>query len=56
MSTKATNVLNTLKNLNEGFVSYMILAMILSILFIVVLYIIKVTQLNKTECNYMNTL
>lgn len=56
VSTKANNVFNTLKNLNEGFVSYMILAMILTILFIVITYIIRITQLNKTECNFMNTL
>ena len=56
MSTKASNVLNTLQNLSEGFVSYMILAMILLILFIVVLYIIRISKLNRTECNYMDTL
>ena len=44
VSTKANNVFNTLKNLNEGFVSYMILAMILTILFIVITYIIRITQ------------
>ena len=56
MSTKASNVLNTLQKLSEGFVSYMILAMILLILFIVVLYIIRISKLNRTECNYMDTL
>ena len=56
MSTKASNVLNALQNLSEGFVSYMILAMILLILFIVVLYIIRISKLNRTECNYMDTL
>jgi len=56
MSTKMNDIVNTLKNLNEDFVSYMILAMILIILLVLVLYIIKLTRLNNTECSYMNNL
>ena len=56
MSTKMNDIVTTLTNLKEGFVSYMILAMILTILIIVILYIIRIMGLQKSECGYMNGL
>lgn len=56
MSTQVKEAFNSIMNLKEEFVSYMILAIILLIIIVVILYIISISRLNKSECNYINKL
>jgi len=56
MSTKQTDYLSAIKNMDENFQSYMIMVFIAIILIIMIGYIIYLTRLKGNECNYMNTL
>ena len=51
-----SDTLNNITNMNEGFVSNMILGFILLIAIFVILYIIYLTKLDKSECEFMNDL
>jgi hypothetical protein len=53
MPNTNTNLIN---NMNEDFISYFILALILIILITYISYIIYITQLESKECSYLNTL
>ena len=48
--------LNSIYNMNEDFVSYFILALILIIVISYVSYMIYLTSLESKECNYLNML
>jgi hypothetical protein len=57
MSTsQTTDYLSSLKNMDEQFVSYMIIAFILILLIFMIGYIIYLTRLKKSETDYMNNL
>ena len=56
MSTAQTDYLSQIKNMDEDFQSYMILAFIFIILIIFIGYMIYLSKLEKRECNYMNNL
>jgi hypothetical protein len=56
MSSQNTDYLSVIKNMNEDFQSYMVIAFILIILIIMIGYIIYLSRLENAECNYMNTL
>jgi hypothetical protein len=56
MSTNSNNYLSAIKNMNEDFQSYIILAFIFVLLIIIVGYIIYLRRLEASECDYMNTL
>ena len=56
MSTQSQDYLNMIKNMDENFQSYMVIAFILIILSIMIGYIIYLTRLENSECNYMNNL
>ncbi len=55
-STNSTDYLSKIKSLDEDFVSYMIIGFVLIILIIMIGYIIYLTKLANSECDYMNTL
>lgn len=50
------NMVDTISKLNDDFVSYFILAVILIIIIIMIIYYIYVSRLERSECNYMNQL
>jgi hypothetical protein len=57
MSTsQTTDYLSSLKNMDEQFVAYMIIAFILILLIFMIGYIIYLTKLKNRECDYMNSL
>ena len=56
MSTQKPDYLSMIKNMNEQFQSYMVIAFICIILAIMIGYIIYLTRLEGAECNYMNNL
>ena len=57
MSTsQTTDYLSSLKNMDEQFVSYMIIAFILILLIFMIGYIIYLTKLKNSETDYMNNL
>lgn len=57
MSTKSpTDYLSAIKNMDENFQSYMIMAFIFIILIIFIGYMIYLSRLENAECNYMNSL
>lgn len=56
MSTTTTNYLSAIKNMNEEFQSYIIIAFIFIILGIFIGYMIYLTRLDFSEVNYMNNL
>ena len=56
MSSQNTDYLSVIKNMNEDFQSYMVIAFILIILMVMIGYIIYLSRLENAECNYMNTL
>jgi hypothetical protein len=56
MSSKTTDYLSTIKNLDEDFQSYLIMALIFIILIIFIGYMIYLSKLENSECSYMNTL
>lgn len=57
MSTKSpTDYLSAIKNMDENFQSYMIMAFIFIILIIFIGYMIYLSRLENSECNYMNSL
>lgn len=57
MSTpQTTDYLSSLKNMDEQFVAYMIIAFILILLIFMIGYIIYLTKLKNSETDYMNNL
>jgi hypothetical protein len=57
MSTsQTTDYLSSLKQMDQNFVSYMIIAFILILLIFMIGYIIYLTRLKKSETDYMNNL
>ena len=55
-SNSPTDYLSTIKNMDENFQSYMIMMVIGIILIIFIGYIIYLSRLQNSECNYMNNL
>ena len=55
-TTKTTDYLSSLKNLDEDFQCYMIMAIIFILLIFMIGYVIYLTRLNSSECDYMNNL
>lgn len=55
-TSQPTDYLSKLKDLDEDFQSYMIMAFIFIILIIFIGYMIYLTKLDDRECDYMNTL
>ena len=47
---------NSVLNLKEDFISYMILAFILIIIIIFIIYLIYLSRLQNSECNFMDNL
>lgn len=56
MSMQPTDYLSAIKNMDEDFASYIIIALICIILIVMIWYIIYLTKLDNSECDYMNTL
>ena len=56
VATKTDKVFNTLMNLKEDFVSFLILAISLIIIAAIIVYFIYLKNLQTSECNYMDTL
>jgi len=57
MTTESTgDYLSAIKNMNQDFQSYMIMAFIFIILIIFIGYMIYLSRLQNSECNYMNNL
>ena len=56
MSSQSTDYLSAIKNMDEDFQSYMIIGFILIILIIFIGYMIYLSKLENSECDYMNTL
>jgi hypothetical protein len=56
MSSNTTDYLSKIKSLDEDFQVYMILAFIFIILIIFIGYMIYLSRLQNSECDYMNTL
>jgi hypothetical protein len=56
MVESTDKVLNTLMNLKEDFVTFIILAISLIIIIVVIIYFIYLKNLPTSECNYMDTL
>jgi hypothetical protein len=56
MSSKTTDYLSQIKNMDQAFQSYMIIAFIFIILMIFIWYMIYLSGLEKRECDLMNTL
>ena len=56
MSTQSTDYLSTIKNMDENFQSYMIIAFIFIILIIFIGYMIYLSRLDSSECDFMNSL
>ncbi len=50
------DTMNSIMNLKEDFISYMVLAFILLILIIFISYTIYISRLNNSECNFMTNL
>ena len=51
-----TKIINTIMNLQEDFITYMIFLIILIIVILIIVYFIYLTKLQTTECNYMTNL
>ena len=51
-----TQIINTIMNLQEDFITYMIIAIILILVILIIVYFIHLTKLQTTECNYMTNL
>lgn len=56
MSTNSTDYLSAIKNMDEQFQSYVIIAITLTILIIFVLYMIYLSRLQSSEVKFMNNL
>ena len=56
MSSQPTDYLSKLQSLDEDFQSYMIMALIFIILIIFIGYMIYLSRLDNSECDYMNNL
>ena len=56
MSSNSNDYLSTIKNMDEDFQSYMIMAFIFIILIIFIGYMIYLSRLENSECDYMNSL
>jgi hypothetical protein len=56
MSTNSNDYLSAIKNMDKDFQSYMIIAFILIILIIFIGYMIYLSRLKNSECDYMNSL
>jgi len=52
----ANQILDAINDMNEDFITYFILALILIIIIIYVSYMIYLSRLENKECNYLNTL
>jgi hypothetical protein len=55
-TTQTKDYLSTLKNMDEDFQCYMIMAIIFILLIFMIGYVIYLTRLNSSECSYMNNL
>jgi hypothetical protein len=55
-TTQTTDYLSSLKNLDEDFQCYMIMAIIFILLIFMIGYVIYLTRLKSKECDYMNNL
>jgi len=55
-STPPTNIVDSIMNLEEDFVSRMVFMFIVFILFITIIYILNTKSLRSKECSYMNNL
>ena len=51
-----TNYLRSITDMNNSFVSYMIIALVCILLIIMIYYIIYLTKLESSECDFMNNL
>lgn len=56
MSTTPADYLNSIKQMDENFQSYIILAIIFIIVIVFIIYLIYLSRLENSECDYMNTL
>jgi len=56
MSSNSKDYLSAIKNMDEEFQTYMIMAFIFIILIIFIGYMIYLSKLQVSECNYMNSL
>ena len=50
------NIMNVMMNLQDDFVTYMILTLILILVILIIVYFINLTKLQTKECNYMTNL
>lgn len=55
-SSTPTNIVDSIMNLEEDFVSNMVFVFIVFILFLTMIYILKTRNLKQKECSYMNNL
>ena len=55
-SRKTTNIMNSIKNLNENFVTYMLFAMIILFVIIILWYYFYMRNLVNRECSAMDSL
>jgi hypothetical protein len=55
-TTQTKDYLSSLKNMDEDFQCYMIMAIIFILLIFMIGYVIYLTRLNSSECSYMNNL
>jgi hypothetical protein len=55
-TTQTTDYLSTLKNMDEDFQCYIIMAIIFILLIFMIGYVLYLTRLNSSECDFMNTL
>ena len=55
-TTNPNDYLSAIRNMNEDFQAYMIMAFIFIILIIFIGYMIYLSRLENSECNYMNDL
>ena len=55
-TTQTTDYLSSLKNMDEDFQCYMIMAIIFILLIFMIGYVIYLTRLKNSECDYMNNL
>jgi len=55
-STNPTDYLSNIKAMDDQFVTYMIIAFVFILLICIISYIIYLTKLESSECNYINNL
>jgi len=56
MSSQSSDYLSAIKSMDESYKSYIIMAFVLLILIFVIGYMIYLSRLEKSECDYMNKL